>query len=209
MVDSFVYRNLSGLLTRENLQFEEFKNLTRTHMDDMTEEQVGKMKRIREDVPPITRDTVVTKVMPYEYLEGLTSGTHSKIGSFIARQVDTGHLQNQNLKQTIETYALDYDKSLFVDALKRGEDRYLLFEGKLVTPNQSVIPYGEKFGGNVKDGLPCTLNGFIGCHSNDILPEFKDEIGQYPKKGSTITLIENGERVKQWEFDDKENTFLI
>ncbi|WP_308034772.1 hypothetical protein, partial [Neisseria dentiae] len=27
LVDSFVYRNLSGLLTRENLQFEEFKNL--------------------------------------------------------------------------------------------------------------------------------------------------------------------------------------
>ena len=135
--DSFAYKNLAESLARENMPFEDFKALTRTHMDDMTQEQIGQMKRIRDDVPMIDDKTTVTKVMPYEYLEGFASGRNNQIGGFIARQSDTAHLSGHNLKQTIDNFALDYEGSRFTQALADGQDRYLIFEGRLTA--QKII----------------------------------------------------------------------
>lgn len=209
--DSFVYKNLAESLARENMPFEDFKALTRTHMDDMTQEQIGQMKRIRDDVPMIDDKTTVTKVMPYEYLEGFASGRNNQIGGFIARQSDTAHLSGHNLKQTIDNFALDYEGSRFTQALADGQDRYLIFEGRLTgTKNHIDIPRGERFGGQHTDNLPCTLNGFTACRSDEILPEYKIPYKQerYPEHGSTISVIENGIKREMLMFDSKEGKFV-
>ncbi|QMT44913.1 hypothetical protein [Neisseria dentiae] len=210
--ESFVYQKLPDSLTRENLQFEEFKNLTRTHMDDMTEEQVGQMKRIRDDVPMIDDNTVVTKVMPYEYLDGFMSGRNTQIGGFVARQADTGHLGSQNLKQTIDNFALDYEGSKFTEAAANGQDRYLIFEGRLTDTSEDGyldIPMGSRFGGHHKDGLPCTLNGFVACRSDEILPEYKIlKDGRYPEHRATISIVEDGIKREVLMFDEKEMRFI-
>ena len=209
--DSFAYKNLAESLARENMPFEDFKALTRTHMDDMTQEQIGQMKRIRDDVPMIDDKTTVTKVMPYEYLEGFASGRNNQIGGFIARQSDTAHLSGHNLKQTIDNFALDYEGSRFTQALADGQDRYLIFEGRLTsTKNHIDIPRGERFGGQHTDNLPCTLNGFIACRSDEILPEYKIPYKQerYPEHGSTISVIENGIKREMLMFDSKEGKFV-
>ena len=209
--DSFVYKNLAESLARENMPFEDFKALTRTHMDDMTQEQIGQMKRIRDDVPMIDDKTTVTKVMPYEYLEGFASGRNNQIGGFIARQSDTAHLSGHNLKQTIDNFALDYEGSRFTQALADGQDRYLIFEGRLIqTQNEIGVPRGHRFEGTYKDGLPCTLNGFIACRSDEILPEYKIPYKQerYPEHGSTISVIENGIKREMLMFDSKEGKFV-
>ena len=209
--DSFAYKNLAESLARENMPFEDFKALTRTHMDDMTQEQIGQMKRIRDDVPMIDDKTTVTKVMPYEYLEGFASGRNNQIGGFIARQSDTAHLSGHNLKQTIDNFALDYEGSRFTQALADGQDRYLIFEGRLIqTQNEIGVPRGHRFEGTYKDGLPCTLNGFIACRSDEILPEYKIPYKQerYPEHGSTISVIENGIKREMLMFDSKEGKFV-
>lgn len=209
--DSFVYKNLAESLARENMPFEDFKALTRTHMDDMTQEQIGQMKRIRDDVPMIDDKTTVTKVMPYEYLEGFASGRNNQIGGFIARQSDTAHLSGHNLKQTIDNFALDYEGSRFTQALADGQDRYLIFEGRLTsTKNHIDIPRGERFGGQHTDNLPCTLNGFIACRSDEILPEYKIPYKQerYPEHGSTISVIENGIKREMLMFDEEKLQFV-
>lgn len=209
--DSFAYKNLAESLARENMPFEYFKALTRTHMDDMTQEQIGQMKRIRDDVPMIDDKTTVTKVMPYEYLEGFASGRNNQIGGFIARQSDTAHLSGHNLKQTIDNFALDYEGSRFTQALADGQDRYLIFEGRLTgTKNHIDIPRGERFGGQHTDNLPCTLNGFTACRSDEILPEYKIPYKQerYPEHGSTISVIENGIKREMLMFDSKEGKFV-
>ena len=209
--DSFAYKNLAESLARENMPFEDFKALTRTHMDDMTQEQIGQMKRIRDDVPMIDDKTTVTKVMPYEYLEGFASGRNNQIGGFIARQSDTAHLSGHNLKQTIDNFALDYEGSRFTQALADGQDRYLIFEGRLTgTKNHIDIPRGERFGGQHTDNLPCTLNGFTACRSDEILPEYKIPYKQerYPEHGSTISVIENGIKREMLMFDSKEGKFV-
>ena len=209
--DSFAYKNLAESLARENMPFEDFKALTRTHMDDMTQEQIGQMKRIRDDVPMIDDKTTVTKVMPYEYLEGFASGRNNQIGGFIARQSDTAHLSGHNLKQTIDNFALDYEGSRFTQALADGQDRYLIFEGRLTsTKNHIDIPRGERFGGQHTDNLPCTLNGFTACRSDEILPEYKIPYKQerYPEHGSTISVIENGIKRETLMFDSKEGKFV-
>ena len=209
--DSFAYKNLAESLARENMPFEDFKALTRTHMDDMTQEQIGQMKRIRDDVPMIDDKTTVTKVMPYEYLEGFASGRNNQIGGFIARQSDTAHLSGHNLKQTIDNFALDYEGSRFTQALADGQDRYLIFEGRLTgTKNHIDIPRGERFGGQHTDHLPCTLNGFTACRSDEILPEYKIPYKQerYPEHGSTISVIENGIKREMLMFDSKEGKFV-
>lgn len=209
--DSFAYKNLAESLARENMPFEDFKALTRTHMDDMTQEQIGQMKRIRDDVPMIDDKTTVTKVMPYEYLEGFTSGRNNQIGGFIARQSDTAHLSGHNLKQTIDNFALDYEGSRFTQALADGQDRYLIFEGRLTgTKNHIDIPRGERFGGQHTDNLPCTLNGFIACRSDEILPEYKIPYKQerYPEHGSTISVIENGIKREMLMFDKNKKQFI-
>lgn len=209
--DSFAYKNLAESLARENMPFEDFKALTRTHMDDMTQEQIEQMKRIRDDVPMIDDKTTVTKVMPYEYLEGFASGRNNQIGGFIARQSDTAHLSGHNLKQTIDNFALDYEGSRFTQALADGQDRYLIFEGRLTgTKNHIDIPRGERFGGQHTDNLPCTLNGFTACRSDEILPEYKIPYKQerYPEHGSTISVIENGIKREMLMFDSKEGKFV-
>ena len=209
--DSFAYKNLAESLARENMPFEDFKALTRTHMDDMTQEQIGQMKRIRDDVPMIDDKTTVTKVMPYEYLEGFASGRNNQIGGFIARQSDTAHLSGHNLKQTIDNFALDYEGSRFTQALADGQDRYLIFEGRLIqTQNEIGVPRGHRFEGTYKYGLPCTLNGFIACRSDEILPEYKIPYKQerYPEHGSTISVIENGIKREMLMFDSKEGKFV-
>ena len=209
--DSFVYKNLAESLARENMPFEDFKALTRTHMDDMTQEQIGQMKRIRDDVPMIDDKTTVTKVMPYEYLEGFASGRNNQIGGFIARQSDTAHLSGHNLKQTIDNFALDYEGSRFTQALADGQNRYLIFEGRLTgTKNHIDIPRGERFGGQHTDSLPCTLNGFTACRSDEILPEYKIPYKQerYPEHGSTISVIENGIKRKMLMFDEEKLQFV-
>ena len=209
--DSFVYKNLAESLARENMPFEDFKALTRTHMDDMTQEQIGQMKRIRDDVPMIDDKTTVTKVMPYEYLEGFASGRNNQIGGFIARQSDTAHLSGHNLKQTIDNFALDYEGSRFTQALADGQDRYLIFEGRLTsTKNHIDIPRGERFGGQHTDNLPCTLNGFTACRSDEILPEYKIPYKQerYPEHGSTISVIENGIKREMLMFDEEKLQFV-
>ena len=207
--DSFAYKNLAESLARENMSFEDFKALTRTHMDDMTQEQIGQMKRIRDDVPMIDDKTTVTKVMPYEYLEGFASGRNNQIGGFIARQSDTAHLSGHNLKQTIDNFALDYEGSRFTQALTDGQDRYLIFEGRLIqTQNEIGVPRGHRFEGTYKDGLPCTLNGFIACRSDEILPEYKITNARYPEDGATISVIENGTKREALIFNEREGKFI-
>ena len=207
--DSFAYKNLAESLARENMPFEDFKALTRTHMDDMTQEQIGQMKRIRDDVPMIDDKTTITKVMPYEYLEGFASGRNNQIGGFIARQSDTAHLSGHNLKQTIDNFALDYEGSRFTQALADGQDRYLIFEGRLIqTQNEIGVPRGHRFEGTYKDGLPCTLNGFIACRSDEILPEYKITNARYPEDGATISVIENGTKREALIFNEREGKFI-
>ena len=41
------------------------------------------------------------------------------------------------LKQTIDNFALDYEGSRFTQALADGQDRYLIFEGRLTA--QKII----------------------------------------------------------------------
>ena len=212
--DSFAYKNLAESLARENMPFEDFKALTRTHMDDMTQEQIGQMKRIRDDVPMIDDKTTVTKVMPYEYLEGYlkADNPYNTIGGFVTRKDDYGHLMDEKLSETYKHLALDYPNSAYAKALEEGKDRYLVFEGKLTKPKQTEIPYGKKFGGNHETPPPCTLNGFIACRSDEILPEFEVKTAhnapQFPEHGSILWVIENGVKRKAAIFDDEKMRFM-
>ena len=102
------------------------------------------------------------------------------------------------LKQTINNFALDYEGSRFTQALADGQDRYLIFEGRLTgTKNHIDIPRGERFGGQHTDNLPCTLNGCIACYSDEILPEFEvNAKNQNPERGSVIWVIVKGKNKK-------------
>ena len=78
------------------------------------------------------------------------------------------------------------------------------------TKNHIDIPRGERFGGQHTDNLPCTLNGFIACRSDEILPEYKIPYKQerYPEHGSTISVIENGIKREMLMFDEEKLQFV-
>ena len=103
---------------------------------------------------------------------------------------------------------MDYPNSAYAKALEEGKDRYLVFEGKLSKPNQTEIPYGRKFGGNHETPPPCTLNGFIACRSDEILPEYKITNARYPEDGATISVIENGIKREALIFNEREGKFI-
>ena len=84
----------------------------------------------------------------------------------------------------------------------------MVFEGKLTKPNQTEIPYGRKFGGNHETPQPCTLNGFIACRSDEILPEYKITNARYPEDGATISVIENGIKREVLMFDKNKKQFI-
>ncbi|OSI13717.1 hypothetical protein BWD09_12755 [Neisseria dentiae] len=131
------------------------------------------------------------------------------IGGFVTRKDDYGHLMGQNLENTYKHLALYYPDSVYTKALENGQDRYLVFEGRLTKPKQSEIPYGNRFGGNNETAPPCTLNGFIACRSDEILPEFEvDGKKNYPEDGSVIWVIENGEKRKAAIYNFKDKKFV-
>ncbi|OSI13990.1 hypothetical protein BWD09_11795 [Neisseria dentiae] len=70
------------------------------------------------------------------------------IGSFVTRKDDYGHLMRQDLQDTYKHLALDYSDSPYTKALENGQDRYLVFEGRIMEPKQSAIPRGEMFDGD-------------------------------------------------------------
>ena len=106
---------------------------------------------------------------------------------------------------------MDYEGSRFTQALADGQDRYLIFEGRLTgTKNHIDIPRGARFGGQHTGNLPCTLNSFIACRSDEILPEYKIPYKQerYPEHGSTISVIENGIKREMLMFDKNKKQFI-
>ncbi|OSI13715.1 hypothetical protein BWD09_12745 [Neisseria dentiae] len=134
------------------------------------------------------------------------------IGGFVTRKDDYGHLMGQGLQDTYKHLALDYSDSPYTKALENGQDRYLVFEGRLTKPEQSEIPYGKRFEGVHETLSPCTLNGFIACRSDEILPEFevktKENSPQYPTHGSVIWVIEDGVKRKAAVFDGEKKRFF-
>jgi hypothetical protein len=76
----------------------------------LTSEEIIKMKDIRRNVPPITKDTKMQKVLPPSTREWLfkspQDGGQTKIGAFLAKIADTKDLDSYD--KIFEGLRLDY-----------------------------------------------------------------------------------------------------
>ena len=75
------------------------------------------------------------------------------------------------------------------------------------------IPYGEQFGGNCKEGAPCTLNGYTGS-SKHLVPEYtvkKDENGNGAiiTDGKIYRVSPDGTETAVAELDKKDKCFAL
>ena len=75
------------------------------------------------------------------------------------------------------------------------------------------IPYGEQFGGNCKEGAPCTLNGYTGS-SKYLVPEYtvkKDENGNGAiiTDGKIYKVSPDGPETAVAEFDEDYKKFVL
>lgn len=75
------------------------------------------------------------------------------------------------------------------------------------------IPYGEQFGGNCKEGAPCTLNGYTGS-SKHLVPEYtvkKDENGNGAiiTDGKIYRVSPDGTETAMAEFDEDYKKFVL
>ena len=157
-----------------------------------TKEEAARLKAERDEIKHPDEKTVMQKIIGVdtgkieEDLKGYlnpknnVSGkkTDAQVFGFVAKAEDSTPFTSTP-EECYVNLRTDYPGTPYKDP---KQPVYVL---RYTDGTKYEIPYGEQFGGNCKEGAPCTLNGYTGS-SEHLVPEYtvkKDENGN----GAIIT----------------------
>lgn len=157
-----------------------------------TKEEAARLKAERDEIKHPDEKTVMQKIIGVdtgkieEDLKGYlnpknnVSGkkTDAQVFGFVAKAEDSTPFTSTP-EECYVNLRTDYPGTPYKDP---KQPVYVL---RYTDGTKYEIPYGEQFGGNCKEGAPCTLNGYTGS-SDHLVPEYtvkKDENGN----GAIIT----------------------
>ena len=157
-----------------------------------TKEEAARLKAERDEIKHPDEKTVMQKIIGVdtgkieEDLKGYlnpknnVSGkkTEAQVFGFVAKAEDSTPFTSTP-EECYVNLRTDYPGTPYKDP---KQPVYVL---RYTDGTKYEIPYGEQFGGNCKEGAPCTLNGYTGS-SEHLVPEYtvkKDENGN----GAIIT----------------------
>ncbi len=146
---------------KRNILFENEMNMTNFNMysvekvsalDQITRD---KLKKIRLDIPAITNQTIIQKVIPLEnvldYMNNVYGGT---VGGFVCNVADVKNIVTQ--KDIIGGLRLDYEGTLF----RKDGAGYAVLRFRSNETAHLEIPFSPELGGEYQNPWPFTGNGF-------------------------------------------------
>ena len=104
---AFARNNLKSVLANESLTLDEFNTLRLADVNELSADQIGKLKNIREAVPKIDSNTVIQKTIPLEDIgKYIGDDGYSTIRGYIARYDDVSHIHDYD--NVVESSRLDH-----------------------------------------------------------------------------------------------------
>ena len=168
---AFARNNLKSVLANESLTLDEFNTLRLADVNELSAEQIGKLKNIREAVPKIDSNTVIQKTIPFEDIgKYIGDDGYSTIRGYIARYDDVSHIHGYD--NVVESSRLDYTINSDIRPYPEGGNAYGYIKFMTDDVDRIGIPYGTEFGGGNTDPAPCTRNGFTGARNGEVIPEW-------------------------------------
>ena len=180
---AFARNNLKSVLANESLTLDEFNTLRLADVNELSAEQIGKLKNIREAVPKIDSNTVIQKTIPFEDIgKYIGDDGYSTIRGYIARYDDVSHIHGYD--NVVESSRLDYTINSDIRPYPEGGNAYGYIKFMTDDVDRIGIPYGTEFGGGNTDPAPCTRNGFTGARNGEVIPEWTVDGNLEPIEGA-------------------------
>ena len=143
---AFARNNLKSVLANESLTLDEFNTLRLADVNELSAEQIGKLKNIREAVPKIDSNTVIQKTIPLEDIgKYIGDDGYSTIRGYIARYDDVSHIHDYD--NVVESSRLDYTTNSGIRPYPEGGNAYGYIKFMTDDVDRIGIPYGTEFGG--------------------------------------------------------------
>ena len=146
---AFARNNLKSVLANESLTLDEFNTLRLADVNELSAEQIGKLKNIREAVPKIDSNTVIQKTIPFEDIgKYIGDDGYSTIRGYIARYDDVSHIHGYD--NVVESSRLDYTINSDIRPYPEGGNAYGYIKFMTDDVDRIGIPYGTEFGGEIQ-----------------------------------------------------------
>ena len=192
---AFARNNLKSVLANESLTLDEFNTLRLADVNELSAEQIGKLKNIREAVPKIDSNTVIQKTIPFEDIgKYIGDDGYSTIRGYIARYDDVSHIHGYD--NVVESSRLDYTINSDIRPYPEGGNAYGYIKFMTDDVDRIGIPYGTEFGGGNTDPAPCTRNGFTGARNGEVIPEWTVDGNLEPIEDSIVAIFD-GEHFRE------------
>ena len=189
---AFARNNLKSVLANESLTLDEFNTLRLADVNELSAEQIGKLKNIREAVPKIDSNTVIQKTIPFEDIgKYIGDDGYSTIRGYIARYDDVSHIHGYD--NVVESSRLDYTINSDIRPYPEGGNAYGYIKFMTDDVDRIGIPYGTEFGGGNTDPAPCTRNGFTGARNGEVIPEWTVDGNLEPIEGAELHRVIDSE----------------
>lgn len=180
----------------------EFHNLRLKNSDLLNDEQIDKIKAIRESIEKPTEDTLLQKAISRADFEKYLNGKVTVKG-FVTRAQDTKDLKSY--MDFYECLRLDYENSEF---LPEKDDSLYLIRFKTDEVDNIYIPYNIRLGGNRNFKPPTSGNGFTSARNNEIVPEYRFSQEVTPFYGAEIyEITKDGEEFLRAVYDKRDKKF--
>ena len=202
---SFDEKNLDKVLKKQELTRTEFQDLKLKNVDELTDDQVIKLKNIRESVPSVKSKTILQKTIPEADIIKYTGGSYTEIGGYTARAADVHQIKAYD--DVVESSRLEYVTASGHRPYPEDGDTYGMIRFKSSEIDNLDIPYGERFGGYNKDGAPCTQNGFTGGRNDSVVPEYRFKDYNPPQDGAELYKVVNGKEELVAVYDARREKF--
>ncbi|MBC2008875.1 hypothetical protein HCA54_02515 [Listeria welshimeri] len=179
-------------MKRFGMTLEDFQTMKLKPVSELSDLEVKVMKEIRDAIPGLDENTLLQKVIPISDIDIYLSGKFNyEIGGYVAKANDAKNISSY--EDIVETFKLTYLDASGNRVFPDGGDGYAIIRFNSTSVDEASNPYGEVFGGNNSDGIPCTLNGFTGSENGMIIPEWKFNGYYRPEMGAEIITVINGE----------------
>ena len=163
------------------------------------------LSEIRSNVPEITKDTVMQKVITLDQFLEYTREIAPRIDiSGCASKASDAAPYTNNMEQAYETLRLDYKGTAYKKLVENNGDMYVMRFTSNYCPSNSEYP---KMDGSEPWNIPpCTGTGFTGSGEH-LVPEYTYGRGREISDGAIYKIDANGQEIMVafWNYDHFEN----
>lgn len=196
--------NISTIAAERNLSLANFKILEEKPANLLTSAERNLVNGIRNDIPQLTSNTILQKVIPKDDISKYLSGQYTQVRGYMTTAADAKHLNT--FEDIYYGMRLDYSATSY--SIADGSCGVIRF--KAINASSAYIPKSPVNGGNIADAFPFTGHGFTsGTNGRLGVPEWKMDGWAVMKEGSELWEIDsNGGEILKAIFSEALGKFV-